>query len=260
MIYKAMRYFLLIFLGLSVFDVSICGNPKISIITSIYKGDEFIEGFLHDITNQTIFDQCELLLINANSPGNEEQIINKYLTKFENISYLKLDADPGLYGVWNIGIQLSKGQFLTNANIDDRLAFDCYEIYLAALLQHPEIDLIYSDIYMTSIANETFLKNSAYDEIHYPEFSKEALFERPLPNNHPMWRKTLHEKSGMFDPSYKIAGDWDMWLRAALKGSQFMKVNKTLGLCYNNPKGLSTSDYPAAMSELEKMFGSLTNK
>ena len=61
--------------------------PKISIITSVYNGDEFIESFLEDITEQTIFkDKCELIMVNANSPGNEGEIINKYIEKYpENI-------------------------------------------------------------------------------------------------------------------------------------------------------------------------------
>jgi cellulose synthase/poly-beta-1,6-N-acetylglucosamine synthase-like glycosyltransferase len=96
--------------------------PKISIITSVYDGDDHIEGFLEDITRQTIFkEKCELILINANSPGNEEEVINQYLKKFpDNIVYKRLDKDPGIYGVWNMGIELSTGEFLTNANLDDR--------------------------------------------------------------------------------------------------------------------------------------------
>ena len=51
-------------------------NPKISIITSLYKGGEYIKGFLEDIVNQTIFkDKCELIIIDANSPDNEKDII-----------------------------------------------------------------------------------------------------------------------------------------------------------------------------------------
>lgn len=43
--------------------------PKISILTSVYNGDEFIRPFLEDITRQTIFEEkCELVLVNANSP------------------------------------------------------------------------------------------------------------------------------------------------------------------------------------------------
>ena len=54
-------------------------NPKISIITSLYKGGEFIKGFLDDIVGQTIFkDECELIIIDANSPEGEKEIILEY--------------------------------------------------------------------------------------------------------------------------------------------------------------------------------------
>ena len=96
--------------------------PKISILTSVYNGDEYIEQFLEDVTRQTIFeDKCELIMINANSPGNEEEIILKYKEKFpDNIKYTKLEEDPGIYGVWNLAVEMSTGEYLTNANLDDR--------------------------------------------------------------------------------------------------------------------------------------------
>ena len=81
---------------LLVAQAALCTGPKISIITSVYNGDQFIEGFLADITRQTIFDQCELIMINAGSPGNEESVIKKYMTQYSNIIYKRLDFDPGL--------------------------------------------------------------------------------------------------------------------------------------------------------------------
>src|SRR5581483_10009648 len=72
-------------------------KPRVSIITSMYNGDEYIEEFLADIVRQTIFKQCELILINANSPGHEEKIIQKYMNRYSNIIYIKLNYDPGIY-------------------------------------------------------------------------------------------------------------------------------------------------------------------
>ena len=66
----------------------------------VYNGDEFIEGFLADITRQTIFDQCELIIINANSPGNEEPVIKKYMAQYPNIVYKRLDQ--GSRNLWNM--------------------------------------------------------------------------------------------------------------------------------------------------------------
>src|SRR5271155_5531949 len=126
---------------------------RVSIITSVYKGDLYIEEFMQDITSQTIFDQCELIMINANSPDNEEVVIKRYMERYPNIVYVKLDKDPGLFAVWNLGIEMARSNYITNANLDDRLKFDCYETHVAYLDVHPEIDLVYSGCYITTVAN-----------------------------------------------------------------------------------------------------------
>jgi len=62
-----------------------------------------------------------------------------------------------------------------------------------------------------------------------------------MPHNNPMWRRSYHEKYGVFDAKYRSAGDWELWLRGASQGSQFKKIDNTLGLYYFNPTGISTN-------------------
>ena len=218
--------------------------PKISIITSVYDGDEYIEQFLEDITRQTIFkDKCELLMINANSPGNEEEIILKYQEKYpDNIVYRKLDEDPGIYGVWNLGVEMSTGEFLTNANLDDRKSPRQLEQLAYQLCATPSVDLVYADMLITDKPNETFEKNSADGKrYNFPEFSFDNLKMVNMPHASPLWRKTIHKKHGLFDSKYKSAGDWEMWLRAVSKGAKLKKIPGILGLYYFNPTGISTN-------------------
>ena len=224
------------------FDVS--ELPKVSIITSVYKGDEFIEPFLEDITSQTIFEQkCELILVNANSPENEEEVINKYIEKYpNNIVYKKLDEDPGIYGVWNIGVDLASGEYITNANLDDRKAPWSLERHAKSLFQNKELDLVYSDMAITDKPNETWQDNSSNGrKYNFPEFSFDNLKMVNMPHASPMWRKDIHEKYGKFDDNYKSAGDWEMWLRSASQGAKFGKIPDVLGLYYFNPAGISTN-------------------
>lgn len=221
-------------------------DPRVSIITSIYKGDFFIAGFLQDITQQTIFDECELILINANSPGNEEETIAPYLQRYKNIKYIKLSEDPGIYGVWNLGIKLARAEYVTNANLDDRLHFECYQKHAQFLDDNPDVDLVYSGCYFTRVANETFEHNSSQGDtvLHsVTEFNRFKMFVDgyPFPNNHPMWRKSMHIKYGLFDATYKSSGDMEMWLRAAFLGdAKFEYYPEILSLYYSNPLGLST--------------------
>lgn len=235
-------FFLLYVLFVSVvLSASSIANavPRVSIITSVYNGDQFIEGFLYDITQQTIFNQCELIMINANSPGNEEAVIRRYMALYPNIIYKKLDEDPGIYGVWNHAIKMAQSPYITNANLDDRLKYSCYEVHARALDEHKEVDLVYSDFFITHYPNELFLINRHEKIAIMPEFSAINM-RKVLPNNHPMWRKSLHEKYGFFDETYRHAGDWQMWLRAVKNGALFLKVPGIYGLYYHNPKGLST--------------------
>jgi len=238
--------------------------PKISLITSVYNGDDFIEGFLEDITQQTIFDKCELILINPNSPGNEEKIIKKYLAKYDNIVYKKIDHDPGVYGVWNLGIQMSTGEYISNANIDDRRAPQQLEGLAKYLMFNENIDLVYSECFMTDVANENYINNSSNEKVYITlDFAPENMI-KCLPGPMPLWRKTLHDKAGKFNEEYKFAGDWDMWLKAVRCGSKFKKVEGVYGLYYNNPEGLSTDssrrnerflEEKAVFYEYEDVFG-----
>jgi len=229
--------FLLSFVFINLYSNKV---PKVSIITSVYKGDLFIKGFMENIVQQTIFDQCELIIINANSPGNEEAVISEYLKKYPEIVYVKLDKDPGLYNVWNLGIKMAKAEYITNANVDDRFEKNTYELFSNFLDKNPQIDLVYSDFIITDKPNETFEKFSVKKNIKIREFSLENLMGSCLPNNHPMWRKSMHDKYGFFDGKYKSSGDFEMWIRAALSGSVFKKIEGIHSLYYYNPNGIST--------------------
>ena len=225
-------------------SVNVEDLPKISIITSVFNGDDFIEPFLEDITNQTIFEKkCELILINANSPGNEEEIILKYQKKYpDNIVYKKLDKDPGIYGVWNLGLELSTGKFITNANLDDRKAPNSLEVHAKTLYLNDDVDLVYSDMLITDKPNETWENNSSNNKkYNFPEFSFNNLKMINMPHSSPMWRKNIHDKYGKFDDKYRSGGDWEMWLRASSQGSKFKKIKEVSGLYYFNPKGISTN-------------------
>jgi len=231
-------------LGQDVKKINIEEIPKVSIITSVYNGDEYIRPFLEDITRQTIFeDKCELVIINANSPGNEEEVILEYKEKYpDNIVYRRLEEDPGIYGVWNMGVEMASGEYLTNANLDDRKAPWALELHAKSLYMNESIDLVYADMFITDQPNETWEVNSAKDRrYNFPEFSYENLKMANMPHASPMWRRQIHEKYGFFDAKYRSAGDWEMWLRAASQGSKFKKIDGALGLYYFNPTGISTN-------------------
>ena len=232
--------------GEKIQKVDVASLPKISLITSVYNAADYIEGLMEDITNQTIFeDKCEWVILNANPPGEdkEEEVIKRYIEKYpDNIIYERLDEDPGIYATWNLAIEKSSGEFITNVNCDDRKALNSIEVHASELFSTPDVDLVYADLWITDQPNETFDNNSSKERrYNFPHFTFENLKMVNMPHNNPMWRRSYHDKYGQFDSKYRSAGDWELWLRGASQGAQFKKIERILGLYYFNPSGISTN-------------------
>ncbi|OAN54870.1 hypothetical protein A7Q26_22810 [Sphingobium sp. TCM1] len=215
----------------------------VTAIASLYKGGEYIHDFLTHMTGQSIFkDYAELIIIDANSPENESVIIEKFVKDFPNIKYKRYDYRVGIYDAWNIGIEASEGQFLTNTNMDDVRRQDSLERQAAALLALPFVDVVYQDFYYA------FDKNVPYDDIAYlgakskvGMVTPHTMFTSNPPHNAPMWRKSLHNELGLFDGTYKSAGDYEFWMRCLAARKVFYKLNDPHATYFQNPHGLSTS-------------------
>lgn len=220
----------------NVYTTQVPACPRVSIITSLFKGDKFIESFMREIVKQTIFNQCELIIINANSPEDEETKILPYVERYSNIIYIKLVKDPGIYGVWNMAIKLARGEYIVNANVDDGFRYNALGKYMHVLDKNPDIDLVYSDYCLVEAFPTSFYAIKYAKIRRKRDFSLSALAFECLPNCHPMWRKSMHEKYGYFDDTYFSTGDYEMWIRAALQGSKFKRIPEILGFFYNDPK------------------------
>jgi hypothetical protein len=77
----------------------------VTAIASLYKGGCHISRFMENITSQSIFrDYCELIIVDANSPENEFDVIKPYLDRFPNIKYFRAQDRIGIYEAWNLAI------------------------------------------------------------------------------------------------------------------------------------------------------------
>ncbi|MGI6525160.1 MAG: glycosyltransferase [Bdellovibrionota bacterium] len=226
---------------------------KVSALVSLYNSMEYVEELFKDLTAQSLFKKgkMEIVVIDSNSPQNEKEVVERYQAQFPNIVYLRTDHRETLYQAWNRGIALAQGEFLTNANSDDRHHPEALEIMLNSLESNPEIDLVYADVYESTIPNEPFLANKGSRRYYYPEyFPAEALLAYQF-GCQPLWRKSVHDKMGEFSTSLKAAGDWDFCMRFALAGLKALHINQVLGSFSNRPTSISTQDDTSVREQAE---------
>lgn len=240
------------------------GQPRVSVIASLYRGGRYIERFLDMITSQTLGTDAELIIVDAQSPEGERAVIERYQASHPNIVYRRTDRRVGIYEAWNIGVELARGEYLTNANMDDIRSTDSLQLQAEVLDRYPWVDVVYQDFFYTlddTLDFETIANFGFRSDL--PIVTPANLMQYNSPHNAPMWRKQLHEEVGLFDQFLRSAGDYEFWMRCAARGKVFFKVNEPHVAYFQNPIGMSTQpDGPGheeGMRSLRKHADSLVS-
>lgn len=229
--------------------------PILSIITSLYNADEFIKPFLENIVGQVGFHAYELLIIDACSPGSEKRIIDEYAEKYSNIVYHRCKDRITIYDAWNLGVAMSRGKYLTNANLDDLRAPNGLSIQVTALEVFSSFDIVYGDFFYFFEPNPPWsLVDRVGIKSKLSHLSPEILLTQNYPHCAPVWRKSLHEDIGIFDVSYKSAADWEFWIRCMRHEKKFLYVPLALSGYYQNPNGISTSAETKGVEEVAEIY------
>jgi GT2 family glycosyltransferase len=231
--------------------------PLVSIVTTFHEADEYLEDYMKNITEQSMFKQSELIILDAASPGNEQTTINKYLKKYPNIIYKRFSERLSITSCLNKGIKLSKGKYLTFGFVDDVKRKDCIEVLYKNIIKNPDISLVYGDVFMTEQPHESYESNSSdgkmFEHSRY-EFSKENMV-KCLPGPMPLWDRIIHESCGFFDEeNCNFADDWDMWLRAVSIGHKFKKVNEVVGLYFAGGRSRQDNNLEQLKEEAQIFF------
>lgn len=213
-------------------------TPVVSAIVSTYNAAAFIRGCIEDLERQTIADRLEIIVIDSASPQNEGEIVRELQQRYQNIRYLRTVQRETVYAAWNRAINMARGRYITNANTDDRHRRDAFEMMVKTLDALPEVDLVYADVLITRLANETFETTTTTDSYNWPAWDRAKLLDEGcFIGPQPMWRRSVHDRYGGFDPSYVTSGDYEFWLRIS-QTSSFQHIAQFLGLYLARPDSI----------------------
>jgi GT2 family glycosyltransferase len=225
-------------------------KPKVSVITSCYRGYDYLEGYFNNILQQTLFDKIEVIFLHNQPDEKEKKIINKFVDDYPDvIRYFETNPVESLGASWNMGWQLSCGEYITIWNVDDRRAPNSIYVLAQTLDQEKDCILAYGD-YL--IVNEYGKERGK--RINTPRFSK-RYFSRSFPQGGAfyLWRKNLINSVGPFDEQLKVVMDFDLSLRISNMGFCMCRVDSILGYFTDIGKGLSTID-SASQTSIERNF------
>ena len=192
---------------------------------------------MDDLTAQTLFQkgELEIIVIDSGSKENEEKIVRSFQCKHRNIHYLRTPKRESLYAAWNRGIEKANGIYLCNANTDDRHSVDCLEKLSSALDHDKNTSLAYGELLQVHYQNDRVVKKRCPSQ----EFFPGSLFLHYPYGAQPMWRASIHDKIGLFDPIWEVIGDYEFGLRMIKNGFKSKYIPEAKGTMLWHPNALS---------------------
>lgn len=205
---------------------------KVSTITPSYKMEKYMSGFLKNIEKQT-HSELEIVMDHNNPSEYELELIKKYNEKFDNLTHIKVDGVDPIAISMNRCIEYSSGDYLCIWNVDDLRTPDSIESMAKVLDENSDIDFVYGN-YEVVNKFETF-SGRLVDESGKENLLKIGMILGPFF----MFRKSILNRSGLFDEQFTTGADYDLAMRLARRGKG-LHIPKVLGYYLDEGLGQST--------------------
>jgi glycosyltransferase involved in cell wall biosynthesis len=222
--------------------------PTISIIIPVFNREKYIGLTIESVLQQT-FSDFELIIIDDGSTDDSVKEIEKYSDP--RIRFFRQE-NRGLAKTWNLGLELSRGEFIKLLDSDDLMAPDFLQEKYSFASTHLEADVIYSNWYFIN-QNGEIISQNRFGKV--PENYLESLLLGNIFGVHEVFfRKKALVDVGFFDPDIKVCEDWDLFIRLAKKKSVFSRLDKFLSFHRVHPGTFKKLLVDRFQQVLEKTF------
>jgi glycosyltransferase involved in cell wall biosynthesis len=178
-------------------------QPLVSIITATLNSSLYIEQTIESVLSQS-YKNIEYIIIDGKSNDGTLDIIKKYESLFDGRMKWFSGKDSGIYDAYNKGIKISSGQVIGIINSDDWYEENIIEDVVKNIGKY---DMLHGKMLFVNREGET---TKIYSH-------KKGKLKKYLstPFNHPTMfvKKYVYENLGLYDSSFKTAGDYDFMLR-----------------------------------------------
>ena len=215
---------------------------KVSTITPCYNMSKYMKGFLDNLSTQTHKD-LEIVL-DHNDPSDEEvKLVEEYNEEYDNILHIKVEGVDPIGTSMNRCIEYATGDYLCIWNVDDLRTTDSIEVMAKALDENPDVDFVYGNYVI--VPNFGGTEGQYVDETGREDELKTGMILGP----YFMFRKSLLEKSGVFDEQLVQGADYDLALRLAFNAKG---LHLPINLGYYLNEGLGQSTKPNSKQPIER--------
>lgn len=208
------------------------GRTLISIIIPIYNVENYLRQCLDSIVAQT-YQNFECILINDGSPDNSSDICREYVSKDSRFKYFEKD-NGGVSSARNLGIEHSKGEYITFIDSDDWVDSDYLEALYTTLLEEGA-DITVSTYKQFNINDNCFYLHAfqrGYDKKIFtgPELIDNlqllSSFDHSYGSVCGKLVKSVRVENIRFNEETTLGEDMEFWYKLFLISDKIVYINK----------------------------------
>lgn len=200
-----------------------------SILMTIYKGDnpKNAQISIDSMLNQTIRANDFVLVCDGDLTAELNLLINKYEQTYPDLfNVIRLKQNVGLGAALRIGVNHCKNEFIARMDDDDIAMKDRCEIELQFMKDHPNIDLLGSNVSEFDDDPEKPLRIKKMP-IGYDNIKKFAKRRNPFNHSTVMFKKSVVLNCGNYS-QMRTNQDVDLWIRMINHGCVCENIDKVL--------------------------------
>jgi hypothetical protein len=222
--------------------------PRISVVVAVFNGQNTLQQCIDSIVGQR-YAHIEIIVIDGGSTDATASILK---TNDSLITYWVSEPDRGIYHAWNKALQKATGDWICFLGADDFFwAPSVLATMAGQLIQAPpDVQLVHGQVMLLSAAGEPLYPIGQA----WPDVGKQLRKMMCIPHPGAMHRRSFFDRHGVFDETFRIAGDYEMLLRGfADDGAQafFIQNLVTVGMRHGGVSS-NPANSLAAMQETRK--------
>jgi glycosyltransferase involved in cell wall biosynthesis len=198
--------------------------PRVSVLIGCWNNADTLRQAAQSILGQTLAD-LELIVVDDGSTDATPQVAAQLQTADERVRYLPL-AHMGISGSLNAGLRAARGEFVAFQDADDWSLPQRMERELAVLEGRPEVTVVGCRMREVDARGAELTPRTAFAA---GDINGALMRFNPIPNSCAMVRRQTTLEVGGFDPRYRYAMDYDLWLRLAELGT-IVTLGETLAV------------------------------
>jgi glycosyltransferase involved in cell wall biosynthesis len=218
--------------------------PKITVVTAVYNGEEYLEATIRSVVNQG-YPNLEYIVVDDGSTDGTGEIIRKYEGA---MSCWFRQANQGLFAALNAGFARSTGEIMGWLNSSDLLQgnglFTVGSVFRTFGAESGEAGLREVE-WITGRPTKISATGMTIDVLPVPRWSRGRFLagaNKYIQQESTFWRRSLWERAGgRLSTEYRAEGDFELWVRF-FRHARLYSVNALIGGYRLHDGALSSSN------------------